>query len=156
IAAFSLTEKLLCRQCGHEITSSDHIHNIGSNLALRQRNDTIVGDKRCLVQLFKNPIGHHFELITAKSASLLLHGKAHLEHSWFPEYAWKIATCPQCGVHLGWSFENPNPPPTKPTAEENTTKKKKQPYAFVGLIFPHLIQENYADSLIVTPKAYRG
>ncbi|KAK3707433.1 hypothetical protein QZH41_011906, partial [Actinostola sp. cb2023] len=45
---------------------------------------------------------YHFELITATSASIKSHGKENLEHSWFPEFAWRIATCPQCGAHLGW------------------------------------------------------
>lgn len=26
------------------------------------------------------------------------------EHSWFPGYAWTIASCRECGQHLGWRF----------------------------------------------------
>ncbi len=28
------------------------------------------------------------------------------EHSWFPGYAWTIAVCTGCGVHLGWRFRS--------------------------------------------------
>ena len=34
-----------------------NLNNIGSKLAIRQRNDTILGVKHCLIQLFKNPHG---------------------------------------------------------------------------------------------------
>lgn len=31
-------------------------------------------------------------------------GQDSLEHTWFPGYAWRIALCNRCSVHLGWSF----------------------------------------------------
>ncbi|XP_031566471.1 protein cereblon-like [Actinia tenebrosa] len=152
-----ISDTLLCRQCGHEVTSSEHLYNIGSKLALAQRNDTIIGNRQCLIQMFKNPNGHHFELITTKKASIQPLGNAFLEHSWFPEFAWRVAVCPQCGSHLGWSFEDPNHKhKDEKSKQANGQKKTKTPYSFVGLIFPNLIKENYADSLIVTPRAYRG
>ncbi|CAH3015277.1 unnamed protein product [Porites evermanni] len=152
---------LLCRKCGHDITTAVHLYNKASKLALRQRNDTILGVQQRLIQLFKNPHGQHFELITATTANIKSHGEAFEEHSWFPGYAWRIAVCPRCGSHMGWSFEDPyqsdqhgnEDSHTHDTVDDTYSKK---PYSFVGLIYPNLIQEYYADSLIITPKAYRS
>ncbi|MHB8535207.1 MAG: cereblon family protein [Sulfuricaulis sp.] len=32
-------------------------------------------------------------------------GEATLEYTWFTGYAWRIALCAHCHVHLGWRFE---------------------------------------------------
>ena len=50
-------DTLLCRRCGQDITVAANLNNIGSKLALRWRNDTVLGVKQCLIQLFKNPHG---------------------------------------------------------------------------------------------------
>ncbi|XP_001603993.2 protein cereblon isoform X1 [Nasonia vitripennis] len=42
------------------------------------------------------------------------------EYSWFPGYAWTIATCKGCGIHMGWQF----------TADKDKTLR---PSAFWGL-----------------------
>ncbi|RMX39773.1 hypothetical protein pdam_00007157, partial [Pocillopora damicornis] len=94
-------DTLLCRRCGQDISVAANLNNLGSKLALRQRNDTILGVKQCLIQLFKNPHGQHFELITVTSANIKSLGEAFEEHSWFPGYAWRVAVCSQCGVHMG-------------------------------------------------------
>lgn len=86
------------------------------------------------------------------------------EHSWFPGYAWRLAVCPQCGAHMGWTFEHPHQNDDKPQDEHvhdhdkglGKDRNARKPYSFVGLIYPNLIQENYADSLIITPRAYRS
>lgn len=52
------TDSLLCRKCGHDITAAANLDNRASRLALRQRNDTILGVQQCLIQLFKNPHGN--------------------------------------------------------------------------------------------------
>ncbi|XP_020619379.1 protein cereblon-like isoform X3 [Orbicella faveolata] len=164
------SDSLLCRKCGHDITVAANLNNIGSKLAIRQRNDTILGVKHCLIQLFKNPHGQHFELVTATSANIKGHGEAFEEHSWFPGYAWRIAVCPQCGAHMGWSFEDDHIVGYEESkskylknhddlANGKEGEKEESPvktYSFVGLIYPNLIPEHYADSLIVTPKAYRS
>ena len=53
----SFLGSLLCRKCGHDITTAVHLNNKASKLALRQRNDTILGVQQRLIQLFKNPHG---------------------------------------------------------------------------------------------------
>ncbi|XP_032240211.1 uncharacterized protein LOC5514702 [Nematostella vectensis] len=125
-------------------------------MALRQRNDTILGVNECLIQLFKNPNGNYFEVITADAANIKQQGGAFTEHSWFPGYAWRIAVCPRCGAHLGWSFEDPLHTHEEMHRKEKTSHSSDSKYSFVGLIYPNLIQQNYADSLIITPKSYRS
>ncbi|XP_022788151.1 uncharacterized protein LOC111328060 isoform X3 [Stylophora pistillata] len=88
------------------------------------------------------------------------------EHSWFPGYAWRVAVCPQCGAHMGWSFEHRHLQDYMEKTskfgdglssnKEQNKGNSKIVHSFVGLIYPNLIEEHYADSLIVTPKAYRG
>lgn len=33
-----------------------------------------------------------------------VYGPPTREHSWFNGYQWQIASCSQCGEHLGWAF----------------------------------------------------
>lgn len=159
-------DTFLCRRCGQDITVVANLNNLGSKLALGQRNDTLLGVKQCLIQLFKNPHGQHFELITVTSANVKSLGEAFEEHSWFPGYAWRVAVCPQCGAHMGWSFEHRHLQDYMEKTskfgdglssnKEQNKGNSKIVHSFVGLIYPNLIEEHYADSLIVTPKAYRG
>ena len=50
-------DHLLCRQCGHGVTSAEHLRRKPSPAAIRQRNDTILGQPEVLIQLFENPHG---------------------------------------------------------------------------------------------------
>ncbi|XP_077867941.1 protein cereblon-like [Saccoglossus kowalevskii] len=95
-------EFLLCRQCGHEITNAVDLKRVASPQALRQRNDTILGIPGVLIQLFVNPLGHQFEVITTKKADVKKFNEVFPGDSWFPGYSWRIAVCPRCGQHLGW------------------------------------------------------
>jgi hypothetical protein len=36
--------------------------------------------------------------------AVLLHGSPTAQDSWFPGYAWTIASCARCLNHLGWKF----------------------------------------------------
>ena len=55
---------------------------------------------------FTNPVGVVYDIAIYSKASCKLHGPATDEHTWFPGYAWRIALCPNCQHHLGWSFRN--------------------------------------------------
>ena len=52
-----MVEFLLCRSCGHEVARAGDLVQIPSALAEQRRNDTILGVKDVLIQLFTNPQG---------------------------------------------------------------------------------------------------
>ena len=69
---------------------------------------------------FVNPAGLEFEIgCFARAPGCLPAGATTLAHTWFPGYAWQVALCRACGIHLGWSYRN--------TSEH-----------FFGLILAHL------------------
>nr|XP_022322221.1 uncharacterized protein LOC111123868 [Crassostrea virginica] len=105
---------LLCRGCGHEIVDPSHITHIPSKVAHRQRNDTISGQNGTLIQLFKNPDGMYFEVITAMVANVNEASKPSDMMTWFPGYHWTICVCPRCMKHLGWQYHATSPQ-TKPS-----------------------------------------
>ncbi|XP_039287302.1 protein cereblon [Nilaparvata lugens] len=55
---------------------------------------------------YVNPNGHLHETLTmSKAYNLLLSDdEPTLEFSWFPGYAWVVAFCSNCHIHLGWKF----------------------------------------------------
>ncbi|CAE1279815.1 unnamed protein product [Acanthosepion pharaonis] len=134
---------LVCRQCGHGAALTNNLINVPSSMAYRQRNDTIQGQEETIIQLFRNPEGKYFEVITLSNADVLKVDKAHREESWFPGFSWSICVCPSCGIHLGWHFE---------ATEVDTITGKRQ--SFFGLILNHLLHQLYADNLIMVPKSY--
>jgi hypothetical protein len=82
---------LVCRACGHTITSEDQRINVaGAHL-----------------HTFFNPAGIVFELgcfSTAPGCCVL--GEASAEFSWFAGYLWSVVLCGRCGTHLGWQFQS--------------------------------------------------
>ncbi|KAK7933765.1 hypothetical protein WMY93_004661 [Mugilogobius chulae] len=96
---------MLCRACGYEVANGSDIGFVSSRLALSSRNDTLLGGRRVTVQLFENPHEKQFEVITFRTADVTLHWPADKRFSWFPGFAWTIATCPRCKAHLGWGFQ---------------------------------------------------
>lgn len=45
-----------------------------------------------------------------KDSNVIVHGThASTEDSWFPGYAWRIASCGECASHLGWLFTSDKP-----------------------------------------------
>ncbi|KAK7091564.1 hypothetical protein V1264_009229 [Littorina saxatilis] len=127
---------LLCRQCGLEITRADNLVNVPSRIAHRQRNDTLSGTRGILIQLFKNPDGKYFEVISSSEAEVQKVNKPYLEHSWFPGFSWTVAVCPRCGQHVGWVFE-----PTSPPSSSGQQGEKQHTDTFVGLILGNLLHE---------------
>jgi hypothetical protein len=56
--------------------------------------------------VFANPQGLVFELVLlGRAQALRLVGSATQEFTWFQGYAWRVALCDGCGIHLGWRFE---------------------------------------------------
>ena len=46
------------------------------------------------------------------------------ENTWFEGYAWRIALCSHCGMHMGWRFEASRP--------------QSAPAKFHGLLLLHM------------------
>lgn len=92
---------LLCRSCGHEVAFDSDANFVASRLALSHRNITMIGDRRVPVQLFENPHGFQFEVVTFRKADVHKHWPADGRFTWYPRYSWTVATCPQCSAHLG-------------------------------------------------------
>ncbi|XP_059139972.1 protein cereblon-like [Physella acuta] len=136
---------LLCRKCGYEIAKAQHLFSMPSSLALRQRNDTIANSDKVLIQLFKNPQGIYFELITSLESELETEPQRYASDSWFPGYAWSIAKCPKCGSHLGWSFT---------VLTDVLNSAESQLSSFFGLILDKIMHENDVNNLIALPKTY--
>ncbi|XP_067825607.1 protein cereblon [Heptranchias perlo] len=151
LAEDSGDELLLCRSCGYEVATSRDLKFVASALALGQRNDTVIGERRVPVQLFENPQGLRFQVLTFKRAAVHKHWPADEQFSWFPGHSWTVATCPRCHSHLGWSFQ-PNVWPQRVTDKEFEESEE----TFVALIIDRLLQENFAATLLMVPKSYRS
>jgi hypothetical protein len=83
---------LKCAACGLIITYRDAGISMGGQHA----------------RWFTNPSGFTFHVGCFDSAPGCTRlGAETEEHSWFPGYAWTIALCSGCGVHLGWRFRSP-------------------------------------------------
>ncbi|KAG7489618.1 hypothetical protein JOB18_016365 [Solea senegalensis] len=140
---------ILCRACGHELAVGADIHSVPSRLSLSGRNDTLVGGRRVHVQLFENPHGHKFEVITFRRADVDVHWPADKHFSWFPGFSWTVATCPRCHTHLGWAFQ----PSVWPDIVSKTTFLESKE-TFLALITHRLLREDFASSLLMTPKSF--
>lgn len=82
-------DHLLCVQCQYKITQENH-------------KITISGKQEFT---FFNPLGMVFHIGCFQEASgCASSGSPSMEFSWFPGFAWQIASCCQCSQHLGWLF----------------------------------------------------
>lgn len=150
-ATSSAATLILCRSCGHELAAGTDIHFVPSRLALSSRNDTSIGGRRVNVQLFENPHGHQFEVITFRKADVTQHWPADRHFSWYPGFSWTVATCPRCKTHLGWAFQPSDWPDTV-----TKTRFEESEDTFLALISHRLLREDFASSLLMTPKSFRS
>ncbi len=82
-------DAIYCAQCSHLLTRMRWAVDIG-------------GHER----VFINPAGRVFRISCFKEApGAHDEGTPTEEFTWFPGYAWNLALCRGCGVHLGWRFE---------------------------------------------------
>lgn len=85
--------RLLCRHCGHAITSEAEMIEIGHSHHYR----------------FTNPAGITYSVGCYRNApGCAISGAATAEDSWFGGYLWQFASCCECGEHLGWYYQNPS------------------------------------------------
>ena len=83
-------KRLFCAACRHPVTHQDQrIPVQGTH------------EHRCT-----NPRGvtYHFGCFR-EATGCTATGEATTEYTWFPGYAWRIALCANCHVHLGWQFQ---------------------------------------------------
>jgi len=84
-------KRLFCAACRHPITHQD---------------------ERIMVQgghehTFTNPQGMTYHIgCFREAAGCAPSGEATVEFTWFRGYAWRIAYCAHCHVHLGWRFQS--------------------------------------------------
>ncbi|MCI0733130.1 MAG: cereblon family protein [Methylococcaceae bacterium] len=84
-------EALKCAACGTIITYREAGIRMGGQHA----------------RWFTNPSGYSFHIGCFDTApGCRRFGAETEEHSWFPGYAWTIALCSGCGLHLGWRFRS--------------------------------------------------
>ncbi len=80
---------LLCADCGHRITTeSARIDKLG------RHSHTFTNPHRVTYRIgcFREAAGCSYA------------GAPTLEFTWFPGYAWRLALCSACGIHLGWLY----------------------------------------------------
>jgi hypothetical protein len=82
--------QILCAQCRHPVTRQ----------AERMAVDGAHEHRRTNLAWYR----FHFGCFRA-APGCATQGAPSLEHTWFAGYAWKIAVCASCLVHLGWRFE---------------------------------------------------
>jgi hypothetical protein len=83
-------------------------------------------------QVFSNPHGVVFEIITVREAQGLVGvGPASTEFSWFSQHAWRIVCCSRCLAHLGWHY---------------TLVGRGSPPSFYGLIVTELAEQKPSTS----------
>lgn len=81
---------LCCARCGHPVTRERH------RFAVHGRHE----------HTRVNPFGFVFHFgCFAQADGCAVDGPLTAEETWFPGYAWRIAHCGACGVHLGWAFQ---------------------------------------------------
>jgi hypothetical protein len=52
-----------------------------------------------------NPSKKRFDVVRVKAnPGIATVGSPTLLHTWFPAFAWNMASCVSCGAHLGWGF----------------------------------------------------
>ena len=76
---------------------------------------------------FANPHGFVFHIVCfAEAPGCAAVGKLTTHFTWFPGFAWQVASCRECREHLGWLFLGPDD-------------------RFHGLIEERLVEANVTD-----------
>ncbi|XP_037422894.1 protein cereblon-like [Triticum dicoccoides] len=87
---------------------------------IAKHSDVVVMSSDGPLGTYVNNHGYVHATITVNNATgLALEGEPTEEHSWFPGYAWTIASCVPCGSNIGWRF--------------STTKRHLHPKSFWGI-----------------------
>jgi hypothetical protein len=84
-------KRLFCATCRHPVTHQDERISVQGGHEHR----------------FTNPHGIAYHIgCFREAAGCAVAGEATTEFTWFSGYAWRIATCAHCQMHLGWCFQS--------------------------------------------------
>ncbi|VVC40177.1 CULT domain,Yippee/Mis18/Cereblon [Cinara cedri] len=136
----------LCRHCGTDISPVQSLISIDSPAALQSQTYQLFGLNDVQVQTVKNTLNFQFQIIILKKTLCVGKGNWQSEDSWYPGYVWKVCVCAQCGRHIGWMFE--------PLHLATNDRIYPSQEGFYAVIISSIINEFYADSLIVIPKHF--
>ncbi|TKY74528.1 cereblon protein [Spatholobus suberectus] len=110
------------------LESIDLIRCKSCQTIIAKRSDMLVMSSEGPLSAYVNPGGYVHEIMTLyKANGLSLIGPTVAEYSWFPGYAWTIATCATCKTQMGWLFTARN--------------KKLKPSSFWGIRSCQLAEE---------------
>jgi len=124
------TKLFYCQMCGRAITGAAQLFDFPSDKTSESFNETWFGDTHRLTQVFVNPAGDEFELLTARTASHLVGGNFVADSTWWPGYSWAPAVCPACHSHIGWVYQRA---PQSPVLPPGHPFHSQYPARFVGL-----------------------
>lgn len=102
------------------LESFDRVRCKNCQIVVARRTDMLVMSNEGPLGAYVNFHGFVHEVMTLQKANgLALIGSPQKEYSWFPGYAWTIATCSTCETQLGWLY--------------TATNKKLKPKSFWGI-----------------------
>lgn len=85
-------EKLVCAACGNPVTWER------AAVSVQSRHEHV----------FSNPHGYVYAVrCFGQARGVYEASPKNREFSWFSGYAWSLAVCAACGLHLGWLFSSP-------------------------------------------------
>lgn len=87
--ADELDDTIRCGRCRHDVTAGRFAIEVSGSHA----------------HTFRNPAGWSFRIgCFSDAVGAAVAGAATTEDTWFPGYAWQMAHCSACVIHLGWWF----------------------------------------------------
>lgn len=102
----------------------------------------------CWVYSATNPDGTRFDVVRFGNRACqrvrVQDDEPTLDHTFFPPYAWSMASCRNCGVHLGWSFGGGN----NDDMNETINGRELEGDSFLGLILTKL-RERRIDATVL-------
>lgn len=105
---------VLCRSCGAYIGDTADVVDRASDQAVGdvRTTDFAGGDGEARrLQRFRNPQGQEFGVVPLRSyQGVTAVGPPTPEASFFPPYAWSMASCARCKAHVGWEFSDRRAP----------------------------------------------
>ena len=104
------TAVMRCARCNHPIAAADDL--LPEQIARLESASypyqlDLLGNEEAWVYSATNAQSRRFDVCrfgVAACARLELSGTPTDEHSFFPPFAWRMASCARCSAHLGWAF----------------------------------------------------